>query len=106
MFAKLPPLLQDYFEYFDTSPIMAVLLGVVIVVVGVALLRVALRLFLFFLLLLAIALVASYLASYFIAGEERTNETLRRGAQEIGSQVDEGMEKGEKLLKDRYQEEK
>jgi membrane protein implicated in regulation of membrane protease activity len=102
MFAKLPPLLQDYFEYFDTSPIMAVLLGVVIVVVGVALLRVALRLFLFFLLLLAIALVASY----FIAGEERTNETLRRGAQEIGQQVDEGLEKGEKLLKDRYQEEK
>ncbi len=102
MFAKLPPLLQDYVEYFNTSPIMAVLLGVVVVVVGVALLRVALRLFLFFLLLLAIALVASY----FIAGEERTNETLRRGAQEIGSQVDEGMEKGEKLLKDRYQEEK
>ncbi len=102
MFAKLPPLLQDYVNYFDTSPVMAVLLGVLVIVVGIALLRVALKLFLFFLLLLAIALVASY----FIVGEEQTNRTLRRGAQEIGEQAEELVEDADDALRDKYQEEK
>jgi ABC-type transport system involved in cytochrome bd biosynthesis fused ATPase/permease subunit len=102
MVIKLPPLLQDYVQYFDTNPVMAVLLGVLVVVIAVALLRVALRLFLFFLLLVAIALVASY----FIAGEEQTNRTLRRGVQEISEQVEELGEKGEEILREKYQEEK
>ena len=102
MLAKMPPLFQDYVDYFNDSPVMAVLLGVLVIVIAVALLRVALKLFLFFLLLLAIALVASY----FIAGEEQTNRTLRRGAQEIGQQVDDLTQEGEEALRKKYQEEK
>ena len=96
MYDKLPPLLQDYVNYFDTSPIMAVLLGVVIVVIAVGLLRVAMKLFVFFLLLLAVALVASY----FIAGGEATNDALRRGAKDAGEKVGEAMDKGKDVLED------
>jgi ABC-type transport system involved in cytochrome bd biosynthesis fused ATPase/permease subunit len=102
MFAKLPPLFQDYVDYFNDSPVMAVLIGVLVIVIGVALLRIALKLFLFFLLLLAIALVASN----FIAGEEQTNRTLRKGAHEIGQQVEELADEGEEALREKYKEEK
>ncbi|MDP7063239.1 MAG: hypothetical protein QF489_09965 [Planctomycetota bacterium] len=96
MDAKLPPLLNDYLAYFDTNPVLAVLLGVLVVVIAVVLLRVALRLFLFFLLLLAIAL----LASYFIAGEEKTNKTIRRGVQEISQKAEELAEDSNEALRE------
>lgn len=102
MDSKLPSLLNDYLAYFDTSPVMAVLLGVLVVVIAVALLRVALRLFLFFLLLLAIALVASY----FSAGGEKTNKTIRRGVQEISEKAEELTEDADEALREKYQEEK
>ena len=101
MYDKLPPLLQDYVNYFDTSPIMAVLLGVLIVVIALALLRVAMKLFVFFLLLLAVALVASY----FFVGEEATNDALRRGAKDAGAKVEDVMEKGKDALEDELREE-
>ncbi|MFK5955995.1 MAG: hypothetical protein QM477_06065 [Planctomycetota bacterium] len=101
MYDKLPPLLQDYADYFDTSPVLAVLLGVLVVVIAIALLRVAMKLFVFFLLLLAVALVASY----FFVGEEATNDALRRGAKDAGAKVEEVMEKGQGALDDRLLEE-
>ena len=101
MYDKLPPLLQDYVNYFDTSPIMAVLLGVLVVVIAVALLRVAMKLFVFFLLLLAVALVASY----FFVGEEVTNDALRRGAKDASEKVEEVMEKGKDALEEELLEE-
>ena len=101
MYDKLPPLLQDYVNYFDTSPILAVLLGVLVVVIAVALLRVAMKLFVFFLLLLAVALVASY----FFVGEEATNDALRRGAKDAGEKVEEVMEQGKDALEDELLEE-
>ena len=69
-------MLDDYLAYFDQSPALAVLLGLAILLVAVALLRVALKLFLFFIILMVVALVASY----FFVGEESTNDALRRGA--------------------------
>jgi len=101
MFENLPPLLQDYVNYFDQSPVMAVLLGLVVVLVAVALLRVALKLFLFFIILMVVALVASY----FFMGEDSTNDALRRGAQEVGEQVDDIIDTGKDAMDDRFKDE-
>lgn len=100
MLAKMPPLIDKYIALFDSSPFLAVLLGLGIVVVAIVLLRVALRLFLFFLLLLVLAL----LASYFLVGEEQTNRTLKRGVHEIGEQVEEGVEEGKEILREKLEE--
>lgn len=100
MYEKLPPLIHRYIDFFDQSPIMAVLLGVLVVVVAVALLRMAMKLFVFFLLLLAIALVASY----FFVGKEATNDALRRGGKEAADKVEEVIEKGQDELEERLLE--
>lgn len=101
MYDKLPPLLQDYVNYFDTNPLLAVVLGVLLAVIAVALLRVAMKLFVFFLVLLAVALVASY----FFVGEEATNDALRRGAKDAGAKVEEVMAEGQAALEEKLKEE-
>ncbi len=73
---KLPPLLDWYVDYFHSNPVVAVLLGIVVLLVALALLRTALKLFVWFLVLLAVAIVASY----FFAGGEKTENALRKGA--------------------------
>lgn len=100
MEVQLPPLLDDYLAYFDQSPVMAVLLGLAILLVAVALLRVALKLFLFFIILMVVALVASY----FFVGEESTNDALRRGADEVSEKVDDLIDDAEERLKEEYKE--
>lgn len=100
MEVQLPPLLDDYLAYFDQSPVMAVLLGLAILLVAVALLRVALKLFLFFIMLMVVALVASY----FFVGEESTNDALRRGADEVSEKVDDLIDDAEERLKEEYKE--
>jgi ABC-type transport system involved in cytochrome bd biosynthesis fused ATPase/permease subunit len=92
--------LDDYLAYFDQSPVMAVLLGLAVLLVAVALLRVALKLFLFFIILMVVALVASY----FFVGEEDTNEALRRGADEVSEKVDDIIDSAEDRLKEEYKE--
>ncbi|MHC4837400.1 MAG: hypothetical protein ACYTF3_04350 [Planctomycetota bacterium] len=100
MEVQLPPLLDDYLAYFDQSPVLAVLLGLAILLVAVALLRVALKLFLFFIILMVVALVASY----FFVGEESTNDALRRGADEVSEKVDDLIDTAEDRLKEEYKE--
>jgi len=89
-------MLDDYLAYFDQSPALAVLLGLAILLVAVALLRVALKLFLFFIILMVVALVASY----FFVGEESTNDALRRGADEVSETVDDLIDSAEDRMKD------
>lgn len=89
-------MLDDYLAYFDQSPVLAVLLGLAILLVAVALLRVALKLFLFFIILMVVALVASY----FFVGEESTNDALRRGADEVSETVDDLIDSAEDRMKD------
>ncbi len=94
---QIPPLLQEYMQFFDQNPLLAVLLGLLVVVIAVALMRVALRMFLFFLLLLVLLL----LASYFFVGEEPTNDALRRSAQDAGQKVEQVLEKGKQAIEKR-----
>lgn len=89
-------MLDDYLAYFDQSPVLAVLLGLAILLVAVALLRVALKLFLFFIILMVVALVASY----FFVGEESTSDALRRGADEVSETVDDLIDSAEDRMKD------
>mgnify|MGYP001572759643 CR=1 FL=1 len=84
---RLPPLITWFTNTFDESPLTAVLIAIVVLVVAVLLARTAMKLLLVFLVLLAIAIGASYL----FMGEEKTERALRKGASET-------IERGEELL--------
>ncbi len=75
---SLPPLLARYLAWFDTSPVLAVLVGLGVLILAFLLLRMALKVFLLFVILLVIAIVGSY----FYLGADKTEDALRHGAEE------------------------
>jgi membrane protein implicated in regulation of membrane protease activity len=80
---SLPPLLARYLAWFDTSPVLAVLVGLGVLILAFLLLRMALKVFLFFVILLVIAIVGSY----FYLGAEQTEEALRQGVEEAQEKI-------------------
>ncbi|MDP6964060.1 MAG: hypothetical protein QGF46_07835 [Planctomycetota bacterium] len=88
---SIPPLLERYAEFFDASPIGAVLLALLVIVVLLLLLKMAVRFFVIVVVLFALVL----LASYFINGEDKTNEAIRRGADQSSEIINQHLEKTE-----------
>ncbi|MFT7516473.1 MAG: hypothetical protein ACI84O_000254 [Myxococcota bacterium] len=86
---SIPPLLERYAAFFDSSPIWAVLLAIVVIALLLWLMRIAIRVFLFALVLLALVI----LASYFINGEDNTNDRIRESVEQSSEIIDQRLEK-------------
>lgn len=85
---SIPPLLERYLEFFDTSPTWAVLLAILVVVVLLMLLKMAVRFFVIVLVIAALVL----LASYFIHGEDQTNDAIRKSAGQSSEIINQHLE--------------
>ncbi|MBC8369569.1 MAG: hypothetical protein H8E25_06195 [Planctomycetes bacterium] len=91
---SIPPLFERYLVFFDASPLWATLLAIVVIAVLLLLLRTAVKLFVAVLVIAALVLIASY----FINGEEKTNDAIRKGtgqsSQIINQHLDQAEPKG------------
>jgi len=81
-----PPLFAWYEQLLATHLVLAVLLGIAVLAVAILLFRVALKLFVLFLIVLLILIGLSYL----FQGEAKTEEDLRRAAEELNQAIEGG----------------
>ncbi len=84
---KLPPLLQQFANYWEKNPA----LGSVVALVAVAVLLLILRKSIKFFVVLILLGVVAILASYFFYGPDKTNKAIREGTQQAA-------ERGKDLL--------
>ncbi len=77
-------------DSFEESPFLTVLAGLAVLAVLLWLLRSAIKIFIGVVLLAAIAL----LASFFLQGEEETNDLIREGMEKAGEKVEEMKDRG------------
>lgn len=88
---SIPPLVARYLEFFEASPIWATLAAIVVICVLLLLMKIAIKLFLFALAIVALVLVASY----FINGEDQTNDAIRQGADQSSEMINQHLDKAE-----------
>ncbi|MAU92781.1 MAG: hypothetical protein CMJ93_01020 [Planctomycetes bacterium] len=87
----IPSLFERYLAFFDASPAWAVLAAIVVIFALLMLMRVAIKLFLLLLAIVALVLVASY----FINGEDQTNDAIRQGAGQSSEMINKHLDKAE-----------
>ena len=88
---SIPSLFERYLAFFDASPVWAVLAAIVVIFALLMLMRVAIKLFLLLLAIVALVLVASY----FINGEDKTNDAIRQGAGQSSEMINQHLDKAE-----------
>ena len=88
---SIPPLFERYLAFFDASPVWAVLAAIVVIFALLMLMKVAIKLFLFMLAIVALVLVASY----FINGEDQTNDAIRQGADQSSEIINQHLDRAE-----------
>jgi len=88
---SIPSLFERYLAFFDASPVWAVLAAIVVIFALLMLMKVAIKLFLFMLVIVALVLVASY----FINGEDQTNDAIRQGADQSSEIINQHLDRAE-----------
>ncbi|MBC8369000.1 MAG: hypothetical protein H8E25_03290 [Planctomycetes bacterium] len=88
---SIPSLFERYLAFFDASPVWAALAAIVVIFALLMLMRVAIKLFLLLLAIVALVLVASY----FINGEDQTNDAIRQGADQSSEMINQHLDKAE-----------
>lgn len=88
---SIPSLFERYLAFFDASPVWAALAAIVVIFALLMLMKVAIKLFLFMLAIVALVLVASY----FINGEDQTNDAIRQGADQSSEIINQRLDRAE-----------
>ena len=88
---SIPSLFERYLAFFDASPVWAALAAIVVIFALLMLMKVAIKLFLFMLAIVALVLVASY----FINGEDQTNDAIRQGTDQSSEIINQHLDRAE-----------
>jgi len=88
---SIPLLFERYLAFFDASPVWAALAAIVVIFALLMLMKVAIKLFLLLLAIVALVLVASY----FINGEDQTNDAIRQGADQSSEIINQHLDRAE-----------
>jgi ABC-type transport system involved in cytochrome bd biosynthesis fused ATPase/permease subunit len=88
---SIPSLFERYLAFFEASPVWATLVAIVVIFASLMLMKIAIKLFLLMLGIVALVLVASY----FINGEDQTNDAIRQGADQSSEMINQHLDKAE-----------
>ena len=88
---SIPSLFERYLAFFEASPVWATLVAIVVIFASLMLMKIAIKLFLLMLGIVALVLVASY----FINGEDQTNDAIRQGADQSSEMIHQHLDKAE-----------
>jgi ABC-type transport system involved in cytochrome bd biosynthesis fused ATPase/permease subunit len=88
---SIPSLFERYLAFFEASPVWATLVAIVVIFASLMLMKIAIKLFLLMLGIVALVLVASY----FINGEEQTNDAIRQSADQSSEMINQHLDKAE-----------
>jgi ABC-type transport system involved in cytochrome bd biosynthesis fused ATPase/permease subunit len=88
---SIPSLFERYLAFFEASPVWATLVAIVVIFASLMLMKIAIKFFLLMLGIVALVLVASY----FINGEDQTNDAIRQGADQSSEMINQHLDKAE-----------
>ena len=88
---SIPSLFERYLAFFEASPVWATLVAIVVIFASLMLMKIAIKFFLLMLGIVALVLVASY----FINGEDQTNDAIRQGADQSSEMIHQHLDKAE-----------
>ena len=88
---SIPSLFERYLAFFEASPVWATLVAIVVIFASLMLMKIAIKLFLLMLGIVALVLVASY----FINGEDQTNDAIRQSADQSSEMINQHLDKAE-----------
>jgi len=88
---SIPSLFERYLAFFEASPVWAALVAIVVIFASLMLMKIAIKFFLLMLGIVALVLVASY----FINGEDQTNDAIRQGADQSSEMINQHLDKAE-----------
>ena len=88
---SIPSLFERYLAFFEASPVWAALVAIVVIFASLMLMKIAIKFFLLMLGIVALVLVASY----FINGEDQTNDAIRQSADQSSEMINQHLDKAE-----------